>query len=194
MTEHSNADDAAFSQVWVHRADEIPARGLTVEREATPEQLTSLAAALDVRSFTSLRATYELQARAGGRVRLDGHIEARLVQRCVVTLTPVEASLSEPIRAEFRDSEEPEDDWDSDGAVAAALNRDHEPIRHGMLDVGRVVFEQISAVLDPYPRAPGATFEWTDPRQRRGDEESEDGGGARPDSPFAVLRKLKGEG
>ena len=40
---------------------------------------------------------------------------------------------------------------------------DVEPIEHGTIEVGRVVFETLSAALDPYPRKSGATLEWQDP-------------------------------
>lgn len=196
MTEHSDGEKAAFEHVWVHQTGEIPARGLSVKRTATPDELVALAAGLDIRSVTSLEASYELLPRTGGRYRLGGHIEARVVQACVVSLAPVETTLSEPLRAEFRDSNDHKmDDWDSEDAAAAAINREFEPIRRGVIDVGRVVFEQIAAVLDPYPRAPGATFDWTDPRQKSSMEgASGEDGGVRPDNPFAVLRKLRGDG
>ena len=32
----------------------------------------------------------------------------------------------------------------------------------GIIPVGRIVFETISAGLDPYPRKPGAEFTWAD--------------------------------
>ena len=50
------------------------------------------------------------------------------------------------------------------------------------IDVGRVVFETLSAALDPYPRKNGASLEWQDP-------ESAEGVGA--SGPFGALKKLK---
>ncbi len=52
------------------------------------------------------------------------------------------------------------------------------------IDVGRIVYETLSAGLDPYPRKEGAEFDWADPKT----------GVADSANPFAVLKKLKGEG
>lgn len=191
MTEHIDAEEAAFEHVWVHKAGEIPGKGLVVKRVATSDELAALAAGLDIRAVKSLEASYELLPRTGGRFRLTGQIDVQVVQACVVSLASVEATISEALKAEFRDSKvQASDDWHSEDAAVEMINREFEPIRQGVIDVGRVIFEQIAAVLDPYPRAPGASFDWVDPRQKGvGGEAS----GERPDNPFAVLRKLKGD-
>ncbi len=55
-----------------------------------------------------------------------------------------------------------------------------EPLEHDRIDIGRIVYEALSAGLDPYPRKEGAGFEWTDPKAAEG-----------AGKPFAVLKKLR---
>jgi uncharacterized metal-binding protein YceD (DUF177 family) len=54
-----------------------------------------------------------------------------------------------------------------------------EVLPGSLLDVGAPVLEELSLMLDPYPRAPGVTFE-----APKDEPEAKD-------SPFAVLAKLK---
>ena len=59
-----------------------------------------------------------------------------------------------------------------------------EPIEHGRIDVGRIVYETLSAAVDPYPRKAGAEF-----------AADEVGGPLVGDyGPFAALKKLKDRG
>jgi hypothetical protein len=60
-----------------------------------------------------------------------------------------------------------------------------EPIQHGMIDAGRIVFETLSASVDPYPRRAGAQFEG---------EELGDAAAPGASGPFAALKKLKDRG
>jgi hypothetical protein len=61
---------------------------------------------------------------------------------------------------------------------------DPEPIVAGQIAVGRVVYECLAAAIDPFPRAPGAALDRT--------STAPDGGSsAKPESPFAVLAKIR---
>ena len=66
--------------------------------------------------------------------------------------------------------------------VASVLvGPDVDILERGVIPVGRIVFETLSASLDPYPRRPGAEFTWQDQHQVEPEETS----------PFAVLSQLK---
>jgi hypothetical protein len=54
-----------------------------------------------------------------------------------------------------------------------------------MIDAGRIVFETLSASVDPYPRRAGAQFEG---------EELGDAAAPGASGPFAALKKLKDRG
>jgi hypothetical protein len=61
---------------------------------------------------------------------------------------------------------------------------EYEPpdeIVNGQVDLGALTAEFLALGLDPYPRKPGVDFNFED-------------GSAKPDSPFAALGRLKGEG
>ena len=167
---------------WSHTTADVARRGHAVEREATPEERRRLASALSVPEIKRLIVRYRLTALGGDRFSLSGDMTADIVQACVVTLEPVAATLKLPLEAEFRADGDARPVPVSEGDEAEVLALpDYEPIEGGQLMVGRVVAEVLAAGLDPYPRQPGAEFNWSDEA------------GARAISPFAALAKLKRE-
>lgn len=170
---------------WSHRATDIPDRGLDAERAATPEELVALAAALELAVLARLNVAYRIRPVGGGRHKVKGELFADVTQACIVTLQPVHADIHEVFEEEFW----PEDqlpDLRSEGDAeerAALADSAPEAIRQGLIEVGRLIYEQLSTAIDPYPRSPGAEFAWRD-------SGAEEGDGAR-DNPFASLAVLK---
>ena len=78
-------------------------------------------------------------------------------------------------------------DFAAPGAGSAAVAPEgpgYEPpdeIAGGHVDLGALTAEFLALGLDPYPRKPGVDFNFED-------------GSTKPDSPFAALGRLKGEG
>jgi len=103
-----------------------------------------------------------------------------VTRTCVVTLEPVAQEIEEGIEVEFWPAGKLPEVGDAEVEVLAIP--DVEPIEHGTIETGRIIFEVLSAALDPYPRKPGARFEWED-QASAGDA---DAGG-----PFAGLKGLK---
>ncbi len=171
---------------WTHAMREVPAAGLAVARTATPEEAARVAEALDILGVEALVATYRIKPVPGGRYRLAGEIKARVVQACVVSLEPVVAEISSPFEVILAPAEAlagntrgPDgDEADADGIDTPLV----EPIVNGEVDVGRIVYEELTSQLDPYPRRPDANFEWTDDRLAAADVH-----------PFAKLAHLRGE-
>jgi uncharacterized metal-binding protein YceD (DUF177 family) len=168
---------------WVVAVVDVPARGLAWKTSATAEERKRIATDLDLRDLASLTAEGHIGAVAGGGYRLKATLRARVIQDCVITLEPVASELEEAVRIEFR----PEQDVDEELKKAPDIEAEYdiEPINNGELETGRVVFEQLSASLDPYPRAPGAGLP---------DGTIAAPKGAAPltkPNPFAVLAKLK---
>jgi uncharacterized metal-binding protein YceD (DUF177 family) len=163
---------------WSHAVLEIPGGGLARERSASPEALTQFAEALGLLSLKELKTNYRIDRLAGGAYRLHGRVTARGEQACIVSLEPVAANLDEAFDVEFWPGL-PSSDGGEDKTILDA--RDVEHLENGTVPAGRIVFETISAGLDPYPRQQGAEFSWTDPVA------------AVPAkvSPFAALAKLK---
>lgn len=164
---------------WSHAALGIGEEPLRVHRSASEAERAALAAALDILACEAIEADYEIRALSGGGYLLQGTIDAVVSQSCVVTLEPVAQRLRENFEAEFwPPSQIPQVPTEEVDAVSGP---DREPLEAERIPVGRIVYEQIAAALDPYPRKEGATFSWA---QEPGDAE-------RDVSPFAVLKKLK---
>lgn len=184
MTKDREPSGAALG-AWRHHATEVPERGLDMVREASAAERAELASVLDILDCQALTVGYRLRPAAGGRYRLTGSIEAVVTQACIVSLEPVVSEIREQIEEEF---------WPPEAIVAPddgeAGERDvlshaaPEPIEDGEIWVGRVVYEQVAAALDPYPRREDAVFAWQETPEAGGE-------GAGRDNPFAALARLK---
>lgn len=164
---------------WTHAVRDIPSEGLTVERIATTDEAARLAEALGVVSVDTLRARYKLVLHAGGRLALTGTIEAHVTQECVVTLDPVESTVSLPLDVVFT-PEAIGADTISEATLEDLESPAEEPIENGIVDVGRIAVEELMSGIDPYPRRPDASFDWTDEK-----------GEVASDKPFAALARLR---
>jgi hypothetical protein len=166
---------------WTHRTAEIDEDGRAETRTATVAELQALAGALEILSCVALSARYEIKPAGRGRFQLMGEFEADVTQACVVTLDPVPQHIAEQFSVAFW----PEEDVrpaSGSGEHEVLQGDDPEALKNGCVEAGRIVFEHLSAALDPYPRKPGAEFEWQDPKA----EAVGEGAG-----PFAILERLK---
>lgn len=127
--------------------------------EANADERAALARRFGVERLDTLSARLTVSALGGGRVRLEGRLGARVVQNCVVTLAPVEASVEEDFIVLYG----PEASPDEGPKIEVDLPLDDqnwpEPMSDGVIDLGEAVAQHLSLALDPYPRAPGAEFE-----------------------------------
>ena len=124
--------------------------------------------------------TLSFEPSARGAIASSGKVTAQLTQSCVVTLDPIAQSVEGAFDVEFwPPGKLPESGEEEVEALSAA---EIEPIEHGMIDAGRIVFETLSASVDPYPRKPGAEFRA---------EELGDAAVLTETGPFAALKKLK---
>lgn len=163
---------------WSHATSDIPDGGLQRERSAGADDLALLSQALNMLSLKLVKANYRVQALPGGAFRLHGNVVAEGAQRCVVTLEPVAARVDDAFDVEFW-PKLPEPQGGEDLSILDT--RDVEPLEDSTIPVGRIVYETISAALDPYPRKEGAVFDWAD----------EAGKSKSSVSPFAALAQLK---
>lgn len=163
---------------WTHAVTDIPEAGLSRERAATAEERDVVADALKLISLEGLKVRYRIDRLAGGAYRLHGSLKSDCQQACVVSLDPVPAHVTDEFDVEFWPDHQPDDDA---GELPVLGARDVEPLEAGIIDVGRVVYETLAAALDPYPRKPGAQFDWSDAKTEDPEKVS----------PFAALAKLK---
>jgi hypothetical protein len=126
----------------------IGGAGRTVAVEATPAERAGLALRLRLPELPALACRFVLRPVAAGVVAADGLLQARVVQICVVSLDPFEATIEERFALRFvpQGSESPAIDPD---AV------DEIPYCGTTIDLGEAAAEQLALALDPYPRKPG---------------------------------------
>lgn len=155
-------------------------RGAELSLVPDAAQRARIAAWLGALDVPHLDATVRLARLDDSVYSYIAEFTADVVQACVVTLEPVPAHhsgtatrryrfIAKARRRASRDVEiEPGDDEDAPEALSSSL-----------LDLAAPVLEELSLILDPYPRAPGVTFEAPKEESRSADK------------PFAVLAKLK---
>ena len=170
----------------------LPEDGIDAEIEADAAERLALARRFDFISLDRLEAKVRLAPIHGTPLwRLTGTLGADVVQRCVVTLEPLPSTVQDsfdelyapPAHVEQLEKEAA----DAEGDDLAAIP---EPFDHGGVDVGEVVAQYLSLALDPAPRKPGALeISFVD-----GDAPADADAAPEKESPFAVLKKLKGEG
>ena len=159
---------------------EIVEKAAVFTIEADKAERAGLAERFDLRALHRLWAELLITPEAGGRLRLDGHLTADVVQTCVVSL----ADVATPVDGRFSLCFSPEVAPEPVEILIDPGEDDPPELLVGKsLDLGRIIAEQLAMALAPYPRLSGAkTAEFK--RQTAEKEETA--------SPFAVLSVLKG--
>lgn len=167
---------------WTIPVTAVPEGGMRFTRTGTENERRALADALEILEVTALTCDLRIRPLRQGRYQMAGTVKADVVQACVVSLEPVKGSVEETIDLEFwPEGQIPgppstaQDEWFDPQAPDGA-----EPIEHGRIAAGRLVFETLSAALDPYPRKPGATLSYQEEPDMKAQVH-----------PFAALAKLK---
>ena len=159
---------------------DIPPRGLHVKVEASAEERRRIAAEFELAALDALAGSFHVRPTSAG-VRVEGRVEARLCQICVVSLEPFEVELSEPVDLRFAPkSERAEAEPPRGGEILVSLEEEDppDPIIDGRIDLGAATLEFLALGIDPYPRKPGVEL----PCDVAPDE--------KPPSPFAALAGL----
>ena len=170
--------------------EEVGPGGLTLEIEFDAAEREALARRLDLLALEQLTADlrFEPAGDAEGAVRVNGTIQARLAQSCVVTLEPVPRTLCESISVLFTPPPEGSSEHEVD---VLAEGDEAEPLPAGGIDARALVAEHLALFLDPYPRHPDAPDEPLTYTAGEGEPEKdapdEDGNAG----PFAALGQLK---
>jgi uncharacterized metal-binding protein YceD (DUF177 family) len=131
----------------------LPRGGRTIAIEADAAEREALAKRFDLVAIDALQARFALRAGRGDTVLVDGTLTAAVVQRCVVTLDPLPATIDEEIEAVFADAAA---DHDSAEIEVDPLAAEVEPLVDGRIDLGELAAQHLLLALDPYPRSPDA--------------------------------------
>ncbi len=148
--------------------------GRSYTLKATPEERARVAARLDLQDVSEFTATLDAKFVGSGMFKVTGEIKAKVVQTCVVSLGAVPATIRDEVSATFitHDSFEKEKarrEKIKARAKARGIDEDEDVVELGgddppevakgdRIDLGEVAVVHLALALDPYPRAPGATF------------------------------------
>ncbi|WP_353859423.1 DUF177 domain-containing protein [Azospirillum formosense] len=195
-TPPSAGSASEFSRIV--RADAVHRDGDLIETiEATEAERKALAERFELDGIGRLTARVRLRSVRGGQmVRVEGELEADVVQTCVITLEPVPAQVSDRFGALFApESLVPSEDDEIEIDPNIAEEDIPEAMTNGRIDIGELAAQHLSLALDPYPHAEGVAFDG----YNEGEEEEEapapsdhdvDADPEKP-NPFAVLERLK---
>jgi uncharacterized metal-binding protein YceD (DUF177 family) len=168
----------------IYDLSDLSVAGTEVTIDAKPEQRAKIAAWLEVDSVEKFVGVIALRKLSMNRYRYEAVLKCHLTQSSVVTLEPlrtrIEERFSRELHVAYRSRHAPEPDKEL--TLSAADDDAPEEIESPHYDLAAPLLEELSLALDPYPRAGDESFSLPDAPQ------------AQPDSPFAVLKKLKDEG
>lgn len=182
---------------WSHtfEADEVADEAVCLSISPDEDVMPALCRRLGVGGFESLSADLTL-ARVQGNmtIHVKGHIRARVEQECVVSLDPVFTEIDETFEAWFADPDQAvtlvkakRERLTKSGAGEVPLleeSDDPEAIIDGVIDLGDLVTQHLSLVIDPYPHGEGVEYEYGDDNPRKVPEGFKD-------NPFAALKNWK---
>jgi uncharacterized metal-binding protein YceD (DUF177 family) len=128
--------------------DRVDNTGLDMSVEANEAECSALAVRMKLPDMRSLTCDFHLEREFAGAFLAHGHLRARVVQTCVVSLEDFTNLIEEHFAVRLvPEGQESDDDPES---------LDEIPYHGETIDLGEVAAEQLALALDPYPRAPGA--------------------------------------
>jgi uncharacterized metal-binding protein YceD (DUF177 family) len=163
--------------IRLHELDRGP---LTLRLEPDAGERSRIAGELGLESLSALTADVTVKPWMDG-AEIRGRFKAVVEQICSVSLDPFE----QPVRGAIDVRVVPAGSSSAPGGDAGGGDVELDPdapdppdvLEGDAIDVAAYVVEHLALEIDPFPRKPGAAFEYTPPAQE--------------ESPFAVLKKLK---
>ena len=135
----------------VRASDVAGRRERSFELAPDAETRAAIAASLEIETLDSLLFRGVLRPLGRTDVLLEGRLQARAVQACVVTLAPVVTNVDQAITRRYIDGlEMPEGD-----EIEMPEDDTTEPLPE-VIDLGAVALEALALALPDYPRAEGA--------------------------------------
>jgi uncharacterized metal-binding protein YceD (DUF177 family) len=125
--------------------------GLDMTVEASPAECAALAERMGLPAVLALTCAFHLGWDAAGTLLARGHLIARLMQTCVVSLDDFVSTVEERFAVRCVSDGEETDDADPESL-------DEITFVDGTLDLGEAAAEQLALALAPYPRAPDAVL------------------------------------
>lgn len=169
-----------MSQAWTTpvRLHQLARGPVRTRLEPDEAERARLAKDLGLRSLPRLTADLTVRPWLDG-AEITGRFEAVVEYVCSVSLEPFEASIGGDIAVQVVPATSPmaQQETGGDGELAPEAPDPPDVLEGDAIDLASYVAEHLALEIDPFPRKPGATFEFTPP--------------AEEESPFAVLKKLQ---
>ncbi|WP_262695053.1 YceD family protein [Kordiimonas aquimaris] len=156
--------------------------------EASEAELSGLAERFKIVSIAFLSADISVStARDRDAIIVSGHVSAKLKQKCIVSLAPVDEIIDEDFELNLV---EPEiaNQFDEDEVYLDPDAPDYDALEGEQVALGEIVAQTLSVMMDPYPRAADAELQDVPNGSVSVNAELE-----KKPNPFAVLSKLNDE-
>lgn len=165
---------------WSHivKLHELGRGPVRVTLEADEAQRAAIAKQLGIKSLPSLKADVTVKPWLDG-AELGGRLDAVVEYVCGISLDPFEEKLRGDIEIRVVPAGSPNaSEPDSSAELELDLDSPDAPdvLDGDAIDVAAYVVEHLALEIDPFPRKPGATFDYQPPEEEA--------------SPFAALKKL----
>ena len=175
-----------MKRAWRHtiRLGELSKGPVKIRLEPDAATRALIAREVGLESLPSLTADITVHPWLDG-AEILGQFDAVVEQVCGISLDPFQQSLTADIEFRVVPAGSPNAPAESEAASVELEFDSEEPdppdvLADEEIDLSAYLIEQLALEIDPFPRKPGAIFDYT------------------PDtsdlSPFAALKKLKGEG
>jgi uncharacterized metal-binding protein YceD (DUF177 family) len=172
-----------MSQAWATpvRLHQVGRGVLSVRLEPDAAERAEVAHDLGLESLPALSAQLTLKPWFDG-VEITGRFEAVVEQICAVSLDNFEHPLTGDIEVRVVPAGSPHAPQAAGGELEFDPEAPDPPdvLEGDAVDLAAYVIEHLALEIDPFARKPGVEFDYTPPTE--------------PESPFAVLKKLKGGG
>jgi uncharacterized metal-binding protein YceD (DUF177 family) len=160
------------------RLHELARGALDLRLEPNAAERARIANELGLESLPALAAAITVRPWLDG-VEIRGRFKARVEQLCSVSLEPFEQDLEGVIEVRAVPPGSPNAPAESGHELELAADAPDPPdvLEGEEVDVAAYVVEHLALEIDPFPRRPGAEFDYAPP--------------TREESPFAMLKNLK---
>jgi uncharacterized metal-binding protein YceD (DUF177 family) len=169
-----------MSNTWSKplRLGEIGRGGLDLSLAPDANERQAIARDLQLKSLPAFTAKVTLKPWMDG-VEITGRFKAVVEQVCGVTLEPFEQPVDGLIDVRVVPPGSPQASVADGGEVEMDPEAPDPPdvLEGDTIDLAAYLIEHLALAIDPFPRKPGAVFDYTPATQE--------------ESPFAVLKRLK---
>ena len=163
---------------FVVRLPELGKAAQAYHLQPDAAQRSAIAKLLRLEGLPSLEADLGVRPWMDG-VQITGRFRARVEQICSVSLDPFEQDLQGDIDLRAVPAGSPQAPTADGGEIDYDPEAPDPPdvLETDTLDLAAYVVEHLALEIDPFPRKPGAAFDYSPPDE--------------PESPFAALKALK---